>query len=251
MWHQELKPEGGRVGTRQEEADHPWPQDSVSLSVRAWGLSVPCCQLSLVIRPHHSFIHCSWGWVSYDEACFLCKILWWLQKKGNIVTLQLRLPMVAQRVKTSACNVGDLGSIPELGKSPGEGNGNHSSILAWKIPWMEEPGRLQSMGLQRVGHDWASSLYNWGGHSGPGWVSLISTARNKQHRSEMLMAGCRGGEWGLEVAVRESFQMCQLKRLLRSMDPGPWWALCPSQRHLCLVPLASWSSPGVQHTVSI
>ena len=29
----------------------------------------------------------------------------------------------------------------------------HTSILAWKIPWMEEPGRLQSMGLQRVGHD--------------------------------------------------------------------------------------------------
>ena len=29
----------------------------------------------------------------------------------------------------------------------------HSSILAWKIPWTEEPGRLQSMGLQRVGHD--------------------------------------------------------------------------------------------------
>ena len=29
----------------------------------------------------------------------------------------------------------------------------HSSILAWKIPWMEEPGRLQFMGLQRVGHD--------------------------------------------------------------------------------------------------
>ena len=29
----------------------------------------------------------------------------------------------------------------------------YSSILAWKIPWMEEPGRLQSMGLQRVGHD--------------------------------------------------------------------------------------------------
>ena len=29
----------------------------------------------------------------------------------------------------------------------------HSSILAWKIPWMVEPGRLQSMGLQRVGHD--------------------------------------------------------------------------------------------------
>ena len=35
----------------------------------------------------------------------------------------------------------------------------HSSTLAWKIPWMEEPGRLQSMGLLRVGHDWATSLW--------------------------------------------------------------------------------------------
>ena len=34
----------------------------------------------------------------------------------------------------------------------------HFSILAWKIPWMEEPGRLQSMGSQRVRHDWATSL---------------------------------------------------------------------------------------------
>jgi len=34
----------------------------------------------------------------------------------------------------------------------------HSSTLAWKIPWMEEPGRLQSMGSQRVGHDWGTSL---------------------------------------------------------------------------------------------
>ena len=34
----------------------------------------------------------------------------------------------------------------------------HSSILAWKIPWMEEPGRLQSMALQRVGHDRVTSL---------------------------------------------------------------------------------------------
>ena len=34
----------------------------------------------------------------------------------------------------------------------------HSSTLAWKIPWMEEPGRLQSMRSLRVGHDWATSL---------------------------------------------------------------------------------------------
>jgi len=34
-----------------------------------------------------------------------------------------------------------------------KGMATHSSILAWRIPWREEPGRLQSMGLQRVGHD--------------------------------------------------------------------------------------------------
>ena len=39
----------------------------------------------------------------------------------------------------------------------------YSSILAWKIPWMEEPRRLQSMGSQRLGHDWATSLVqSWG-----------------------------------------------------------------------------------------
>ena len=35
----------------------------------------------------------------------------------------------------------------------------HSSILAWRIPWSEEPGRLQSTGSQRVGHDWVTSLH--------------------------------------------------------------------------------------------
>ena len=39
-----------------------------------------------------------------------------------------------------------------------EGMATHSSTLAWKIPWMEEPGRLQSMGSKRVRHDWATSL---------------------------------------------------------------------------------------------
>ena len=49
----------------------------------------------------------------------------------------------------STCNVGNLGSIPGLGLSPGEGD----SILTWRIPLIEEPGRPQSMGSQRVRHD--------------------------------------------------------------------------------------------------
>ena len=55
-------------------------------------------------------------------------------------------------VKESASNAGDLGSIPELGRSPEESMATHSSILAWIIPWTEEPGGLWSMGSQKVRH---------------------------------------------------------------------------------------------------
>ena len=55
--------------------------------------------------------------------------------------------------KESACSEGDQGLIPGLGRSPGEGNGNLLQYFAWEIPWTEEPGRLQFMELQRVGHD--------------------------------------------------------------------------------------------------
>ena len=91
--------------------------------------------------------------------------------------------------KESACNSGNPCSIPGLGRSPGKGMTTHSSILAidrgvwwatvpgvaktyftkhnthsstlaWKISWLKEPGRLQSMGSQRVGHNWATSLHS-------------------------------------------------------------------------------------------
>ena len=51
--------------------------------------------------------------------------------------------LVAQLIKNMpAMWEGDLGSIPGSRRSPGEGNGTHSSILAWRIPWAEEPGGL-------------------------------------------------------------------------------------------------------------
>ena len=55
--------------------------------------------------------------------------------------------------KASTYNAGDPGSVPRLGRSLEKEMATHSSIPAWKIPWTEEPGRLQSMGSQRVGHD--------------------------------------------------------------------------------------------------
>jgi len=51
----------------------------------------------------------------------------------------------------TVCNAADPGPIPGWGRSPGEGMATNSGILAWRIPWTEEPGGLQSMGSQ--GHD--------------------------------------------------------------------------------------------------
>ena len=52
-------------------------------------------------------------------------------------------------VKNLPASAGDVGAIPGLGRSPGVGMAMHSSILAWRIPWTEEPGGLLSMGLQK------------------------------------------------------------------------------------------------------
>ena len=57
--------------------------------------------------------------------------------------------------KESVCNAGDLGLIPR--EDPLEkGMATHSSIFAWILPWTVEPGRLQSLGSQRIRHDLAT-----------------------------------------------------------------------------------------------
>ena len=63
----------------------------------------------------------------------------------------------------------------------------HSSTLAWKIPWMEEPGRLQSMGSRRVGHHWATSL------------SLFTFMhwRRKLQPTPVFLPGESQGRWSL------------------------------------------------------
>jgi hypothetical protein len=64
--------------------------------------------------------------------------------------------------KEFACNAGGLGTIFGLGRSPREGNGNHSNILAWRMLWTEEPGGPWSWGSQRVGHDWSNLVWTEG-----------------------------------------------------------------------------------------
>ena len=81
----------------------------------------------------------------------------------------------------------------------------HSSTLAWKIPWMEEPGRMQSMGSLRVGHDWATSLSLscvGGGNGNPLQRSCLENPRD-------------GGAWWAAVyGVAQSWT--RLKRLSSS-----------------------------------
>ena len=83
----------------------------------------------------------------------------------------------------------------------------HSNILAWEVPWTEEPGRLQSMGSQRVGHDWAytHNNYSWAQllkwwtmctrtQLGAGWPvspSSVLTALEQEGRSKGGSASCR------------------------------------------------------------
>ena len=52
-------------------------------------------------------------------------------------------------VENASVNAENAGLIPGLGRSPGRGNETHSSIPAWKIPWTEEPGGLQTMRSQK------------------------------------------------------------------------------------------------------
>ena len=63
----------------------------------------------------------------------------------------------------------------------------HSSTLAWKIPWMEEPGRLQSMGSLRVGHDWATSL----------WLFTFMHRRRKWQPTPVFLPGESQGRGSL------------------------------------------------------
>ena len=102
------------------------------------------------------FVLCPW----------ICSSVSWFIVCGNlnricILLFRKRASLVAQTVKHLPAMwetwVQSLGQEDLLEKEMA----THFSTLAWKIPWMEEPGRLQSMGSQRAGHNWATSLCVW------------------------------------------------------------------------------------------
>ena len=84
----------------------------------------------------------------------------------------------------------------------------HSSTLAWKIPWAEEPGRLQSMGSLRVGHDWATSL---------SLFTFMHWRRKWQPTPVFLPENPRdGGAWWAAIVYGVAQSWTQLKRLSSS-----------------------------------
>ena len=87
----------------------------------------------------------------------------------------------------------------------------HSSTLAWKIPWMEEPGRLQSMGSRRVGHDWATSLS----------LSCIGEGNGNPLQCSCLENPRDGGAWW-EAVYGVTQSRTWLKRLSSSSRLFPY-----------------------------
>ena len=86
---------------------------------------------------------------SYSSRCPLNNNGWYLLEASLVAQMVKNLPAMQET------QVGSLSREDPLEK----GMASHSSILAWRIPWREELGRLQSMGLHRVGHDWLSNIY--------------------------------------------------------------------------------------------
>ena len=121
----------------------------------------------------------------------------------SIVFLSLWWSCSFQSYKYSICAV--LCCSLEKAMAP------HSSTLAWKIPWMEEPGRLQSMGSLRGGHDWATSLALF--------TFMALEKEMATHSSSCLESPRdRGAWWAAVYGVAQS--QTQLKRFSSSSSSG-------------------------------
>ena len=128
--------------------------------------------------------------------------------------------------KESACqskSTGDTGLIPGLGRYSGlKKMATQCSIFAWKIPWTEEAGRLQSMGSRRVGHDWACTIIISYGSIYAKSKNLINSYRFKHliHQS-----------WYMSFYFFSTLCVCNhFFFFLLATFPEEGWNLCPPQR---------------------
>ena len=76
-----------------------------------------------------------------------------IRTRRDLPLIESIVVLMVKNTPASAEDLRDTGSMPGLGRSSGGRNATHSSILAWRIPWTEEPGRLQSKRSQRIRQD--------------------------------------------------------------------------------------------------
>ena len=115
------------------------------------------------------------AWEMVTHSNILVWKIPWTEEAGGLQSLELQsqtqlsdwtytqiIHYGGSNGKESACSAEDLGLIPGWGKIPLEkGMATHSSVVAWRIPWREGPGGLQSMESQRVGHSCAANTFTF------------------------------------------------------------------------------------------
>ena len=105
---------------------------------------------------------CVYGWICINMGC---RVLWfktwarvWILPPSFVALfLKNYLTSFMWPYHLPTCTLRIIVSLFEFEK----GMATHFGIPAWRIPWTEEPGGLQSMALQRVGHDWANNTHTW------------------------------------------------------------------------------------------
>ena len=120
----------------------------------------------------------------------------------------------------------------------------HSSILAWEIPWTEEPGRLQSMG-SLIGHDYATE-HTHSHNSFSLWLSLV---KSWLQQNELFYLLCRTSfdldqAWYYQLSSCRPRNACQVKAVL-PLKPLLCWVLCKTSTEYGLWSQISWCSLGL------
>ena len=126
-----------------------WPRDRTCISCVSCiaGRFFTCWAIGEAPRGDQGLLY---NWIQFSiEPTLLHYCFFWLflQPEGTrLERFRIFIQVIDPGKKAPPTEMGEKAMAP------------HSSTLAWKIPWTEEPGRLQSMGSLRVGHDWATSL---------------------------------------------------------------------------------------------
>ena len=123
--------------------------------------------------------------------------------------------------KESACNSGHLGSILGWEDPLEKEMATHSSVLAWRIPWTEEPGRLQSTGLQELGMtEWLSTHRGWSVFSAKGLIiTILGFVTYRISVATTELCHCQG-----KMASRDYMQRMGMAGVSKTPAGGQVWS---------------------------